>query len=171
MASTRTLNAIIVVLVAGILISSTFAAFYLFQYDQAQSNANTYLTELKSVQPTQETNILFDFGNGTLLWTNGTEVPTGANAFVATVIAAHGMVNATLYPPLAPGESAEHFVTGIDNMAQTPQQYWFFWTYNTTARWQVAQVGPDDLVVSNGSIFAWTFCGFNPATYVPNCTP
>jgi hypothetical protein len=156
---------------AGLLISSTFAVFYLFQYNHAQSNANVYLTELKSVVPTQDTKILIDFGNGTLRWSNDTQVPTGANTYVATVIATHGAVNATLYPPLTPGQSAEHFVTGIYNVPQTPQKSWFIWTYNDTARWQVAQVGPDALVASNGSIFAWTFCGYNAQTYVPSCTP
>ena len=162
---------VIVVLVAGVLISSTFAAFYLFQYDQAQSNANIYLSELKSVQPTQTTGILLDFGNGTLLWRNDTEVPTGANAYVATVIAARGAVNATLYPPFAPGQSAEHFVTGIYNVTETRQQSWFIWTYNGTAGWQLAQVGPDDLTAGNGSVFAWTFCSYNASTGAPACTP
>jgi hypothetical protein len=167
MAATRTLYVIIVILIAGMLVSSTFAAFYLFQYDRAQSNANTYLSELKSVQPTQKTNILLDFGNGTRIWLNDTQVPTGANAYVATVIATHGIVNATYYPP----PYSEHLVTGIDNVQNSRQQSWFIWTYNSTAAWQVPQVGADDLAAGNGSIFAWTYCNYNPTTYLPSCTP
>ena len=141
MAAPRTLYLIIVVLLAGMLISSTFAAFYLYQYNQAESNANAYLSQLKSAQPTQETNILIDFGNGTLLWHNATQVPTGANAYVATIIALRGIVNATYYPQ----PYAEHIVTGIDNVQGSQQESWFIWTYNATSRWQVAQVGADQL--------------------------
>jgi hypothetical protein len=167
MARTKTLYTVIVVLLAAMLVSSSFAAFYLFQYDQSQSNANTYLSELKAVQPTQTTNILLDFGNGTLLWHNDTQVQTGSNVYIATVLATHGVVNATWYG--APYN--EHQVTGLDNVQNGPQQSWFIWTYNSTASWQVAQVGADDLLASNGSIFAWTFCNYNSTTYAPSCTP
>jgi len=171
MVSTKTLYTTMVILTAGLLLSATLAGFYAFQYNQAQANASTYLAELKSVQPTQETDILLDFGNGTLVWHNDTEVPTGANAYVATVLAARGEVNATLYPPLAPGESSEHFVTGIDGVQNTAQQSWFLWTYNSTAHWQVAQTGADLLPAISGSVFGWTYCSYNSSTYVPSCTP
>jgi hypothetical protein len=167
MAGAKTLYVVIVVLIAGLLVSATLAAVYLFQYDQAQSNANTYLSELKSVQPTQTTDILLDFGNGTLLWHNDTQVQTGANAYVATVIVAHGVVNATWYE--APYN--EHLVTGIDNVQNTAQQSWFIWTYNSTASWRVAQVGADELPAITGSVFAWTYCNYNSTTYAPSCTP
>ena len=167
MPKTRALYTIIVVLLAAMLISSTFAAFYLFQYDRAQNSANAYLSELKGVQPTQLVDVLLDFGNGTLAWHNDTVVPTGANAYVATVIASRGIVNATYYPP----PYAEHLVTGIDNVQNTQDRSWFVWTYDETAAWQAAQVGADDLAASNGSIFAWTYCDYNSTTYTPSCTP
>ncbi|MGD0637914.1 MAG: hypothetical protein ABSA72_07730 [Nitrososphaerales archaeon] len=167
MTAPRTLYVVIVVLLAGMLISSTFAALYLYQYNQAETDANAYLSQLKSVQPTQETSILLDFGNGTLVWHNDTQVPTGANAYVATIIAARGIVNATYYPP----PYAEHIVTGIDNVQGNQQESWFIWTYNATARWQVAQVGADELAAGTGSIFAWTYCTYSSATYVPSCIP
>jgi len=167
MVRSSTIYTVVAILVAGVLVSSTSAVYYLYRYDQAQSDARVYLSELKSVQPVQYTSILFDFGNGTAQWRNDTQVPTGANAYVATVIAAEGRVNATYYP--AP--YSEHLVDGIDNLQNTAQQSWFIWTYNTTAHWQPAQSGADDLAASNGSIFAWTFCGYDPSTYVPSCTP
>jgi hypothetical protein len=167
MAKPNTLLAVIAILIAGVLASSTLAAYYLYRFDQAQSDANAYLSELKGAQPTQYTNVLFDFGNGTTQWRNDTQVPTGANAYVATVIAADGRVNATYYPP----PYSEHLVDGIDDLQNSAQQSWFIWTYNTTAHWQPAQSGADDLTASNGSIFAWTFCGYDAATYAPTCTP
>jgi hypothetical protein len=62
-------------------------------------------------------------------------------------------------------------VTGIDNVQGNQQESWFIWTYNATARWQVAQVGADELAASAGSIFAWTYCTYNPATDIPSCSP
>ena len=167
MVVTRTFYTIIVILVAAMLVSSTFAAFYAFQYDRAQSSADTYLSELRGVQPTQITNILLDFGNGTLVWLNDTQVPTGSNAYVATVVATHGTVNATWYPP----PYSEHLVTGIDNVQNSQQHSWFIWTHNGTSSWQVPQVGADDLAASNGSIFAWTYCEYDPTTFTPSCIP
>lgn len=166
MAATRTLYIVIVILVAGLLVSSTLAAFYVFEYDGAQSSASTYLSELKSVQPTQTPDILLDFGNGTLAWHNNTQVQTGSNVYVTTVIDAGGVVNATWYV-----QYNEHLVTGIDNVQNTQQQSWFLWTYNKTASWQLAQVGADELVASTGSVFAWTYCNFNATTYAPSCSP
>lgn len=167
MPSSKTLTTIIVILVAGLLISSTFAAYYLLEYQQAQSNSNTYLSELKSAQPTQTPHLLFDFGNGTSVWYNSTQVPTGASAYVATVLDARGVVNGTWYG--APYN--EHLVTGIDNIQNTAQESWFVWTHNSTSSWQVAQVGSDELLATNGAVFAWTYCNFNSSTYAPSCSP
>ena len=167
MPSSKTLTTVIVILVAGLLISSTFAAYYLLKYQQAESSSNTYLTELKSVQPTQVPDMLFDFGNGTILWYNSTQVPTGTNAYVATVLDAHGVVNATWYG--APYN--EHLVNGIDNVQNTADQSWFIWTHNSTAGWKVAEVGADELPATTGSVFAWTYCNYNSTTYAPSCTP
>lgn len=166
MATPRTLTTIIVVLIAALLASTTVAGYYALQYQRAESNSSLYLSELKTEQPTQQTNFLFVFDNGTRVWDNVT-VPTGSNAYIATVLATHGVVNATWYA--APLD--EHFVTGIYNVQNTAQQNWFIWTYNSTASWQVSAVGADDLVASNGSVFAWTYCSYNPSTYVPSCTP
>lgn len=166
MATQRTLTTIVVLLVAALLVSGTVAGYYALQYQRAESNSSLYLSELKTAQPTQQTNLLFVFDNGTRVWDNVT-VPTGSNAYIATVIATHGVVNATWYA--APLD--EHYVTGIDNVQSTQVQSWFFWTYNSTASWQVSQVGADDLIASNGSVFAWTYCSYNPSTYVPSCTP
>ena len=121
MASSKTLMAVVVVLIAALLISSTVAGYYFYQNQQAQSSANTYLSELKSAQPTQTPHILFYFGNGTVFWDNSTQVSTGANAYVATVLDSHGVVNATWYGM----PYNQHRVTGIDNVQNTGQRSWF----------------------------------------------
>jgi hypothetical protein len=166
MASSKVLYTVVVVLLAALLISSTFAGYYVLQYDRAQSNANTYLAELKTVQPTQSTNILFDLGNGTSHWYNQTQVQTGSNLYNATVFVSHGNLNATWYPGYD-----EHLVTGIDGIQNSATQSWFLWTYAASSGWAVASVGADLLIAFNGSVFAWTYCNFNSTTYAPDCSP
>jgi len=192
MADSRKLSVIIVILIAGMLISATLAAFYLFQYNQAQNDANLYLTELRqatatTVQTTTSTlvrsgntttvtstvtgtrgfvaatNILIDFGNGTRTWYNDTEVQPGWNVYLATVVITNGDLNDTWYP-----QYGEHLVNGIDGVQNSQSRSWFLWSYNGTSRWQVAQVGADQLAAYNASVYAWSYCGLT-ATYAPVC--
>lgn len=165
--SSRTLTVVIVILVAALLVTATFAAYYVVQYQQAQNNANSYLSELKTATGSKPltTNILLDFGNGTRTWYNGTVVQPGENLYVATVAVTLGNMNTTWYPSYG-----EHLVTGIDGIINNANESWFLWTYNynSTSGWQVAQVGADDLPASSGSIYAWSFCGVT-ASYTPTC--
>lgn len=166
MADSKILKSIIVVLIAALLISTTFAGYYLFQYNQASGNASTYLSELQKVQQTQDTNILFSFGNGTSHWYNQTQVQTGSNVYNATLVVAHGNVNATWYAGYG-----EHFINGIDGIQNSATESWFLWTYASESGWSVSAVGPDLLIASQGSVFAWTYCNYNSTTYAPDCTP
>jgi type II secretory pathway pseudopilin PulG len=114
------------------------------------------------------TNILVDFGNGTRTWYNETAVQPGWNLYVATLVLFKGDVQATWYP-----QYQEHFVYGIGGVANSASQNraWFLWTWNASASWQMAQVGADQLTVYNDSVFAWTYCQYNPTTYSPSCSP
>ncbi len=98
--------------------------------------------------------ILFNFGNGTRLWYNDSQVQPGWNLYTATVVLTRGNMQATWYP-----QFGEHLVNGIDGVSSSKTSYWYVWTYNSTALWQKADVGADDIPVLNGSILAWTFCG------------
>ncbi len=193
MTDSRTFTVIIVALLAGILISSTIAAYYLYQYNEAQNNANLYLGELKqassaTVQTATTTvvsggvtntvtstatgtrgfvatiNILLDFGNGTQRWYNDTAVQAGWNAYLATVVVTGGNLNDTWYP-----QYGEHLVNGIDGLQNSRSGSWFLWTYGSASRWEVAQSGADQLPATNGSVFAWSYCGIT-ASYAPTCT-
>jgi len=110
-----------------------------------------------------QVNILVDYGNGTRRWNNSTEVQPGWNGYVDTLVAFNGEVQATWYPSYG-----EHIVTGLQGISNTNSQYWFLLTYNSTASWQVAQVGVDDIPIVNGTTFAWLFCSAN-ANYLPTC--
>jgi len=100
--------------------------------------------------------VLFNFGNGTSRWYNNTQVQPGWNLYTTTVVLTGGNMQATWYPSFG-----EHLVNAMWGVAGTKTSYWLVWTYNSTALWQQAQVGADNLMVDNGSVFAWTYCGQN----------
>jgi archaellum component FlaC len=112
------------------------------------------------------TNILVDFGNGTKVWYNNTSVQPGWNLYIATLLITKGNLQATWYP-----QYNAHFVTGLYGVVNSGNNAWFIWTWNSTSHWQIAQYGADQLPVFNGSIYAWTYCSYNPTTYEPNCKP
>jgi hypothetical protein len=98
--------------------------------------------------------VLFNYGNGTRLWYNNSQIQPGWNFYTETVVLTGGNMQATWYPSFG-----EHLVNGINGVSGTKTSYWIVWTYNSTALWQKAPVGADDIPVHDGSILAWTFCG------------
>jgi hypothetical protein len=164
--SSRTLTTAIVVLIAAVLVSSTFAGYYLLQYQQAQGNSNLYLSELKQASSSKPitTDILLDYGNGTRIWYNGTVVQPGWNLYLATTVVTKGDMNTTWYPSYG-----EHLVTGIGRVLNNANESWFIWSYNLTSHWQVADNGADQLPTYTGSVYAWSYCGVTPS-YAPTCS-
>ena len=152
----RNLYAVITILVALLVIVSTVAGIYYYQYGQTKAQNSTYVSELNRLDVKYLTSVFIDYGNGTKAWYNSTNVSPGTNFFVETQIITGGDINATYYP-----EYQSHLVTAINNVGNTNSLYWYLWTYNSTALWQQASVGPDLLPVYNGSIFAWSYCGAN----------
>lgn len=165
MSGSKILTTVIVILIAGLLLSSTLAGYYLLQYQQAQNDANHYLAELDQSRSSLPltTNILLDFGNGTHVWYNDTVVQPGWNLYLATVDVTRGNMNATWYPSYG-----EHLVTAIDGVQDTANETWFIWTYNSTMSWQVSASGADQLQTFSGTVFAWSYCGLTPS-YAPTC--
>ncbi|MDG6941389.1 MAG: hypothetical protein JRN34_00480 [Nitrososphaerota archaeon] len=138
-------------------------------YAQASTELSQLWSEYLSLSPAKSSfyrvDVLIDFGNGTQHWYNGTQVQPGWNMYVTTVLVSNGNLQAQWYP-----EYQEHLVSGIDGVSNSNSMYWFLWTYNSTASWQVAQVGADNLPAYNGSVYAWTYCGVTPS-YAPTCVP
>jgi hypothetical protein len=116
-----------------------------------------------SIAKLPEANIYVNYGNGSAHWYNITYQP-GWNLYIATLVALKGNIDAVYYPSYG-----EHFVTGIAGVENNQTASWFLWVYNGT--WQIANVGADDITVSNGNDYAWTFCTYNPVTYQSNCYP
>jgi len=138
-------------------------------YQQASRELSRLWSSYLGLKPVSSSvytpNILIDFGNGTRHWYNSTRVQPGWNLYIATVLITNGNLQSTWYP-----QYQEHFVSGISGVTNSKTMFWFLWTYNKTASWQVAQVGADELPVYNGSTFAWTYCGSTPS-YAPTCRP
>ena len=141
-------------LVAILIVSSGAAAYYYSRYNQVEAQNKSYVEQLKKLGVEYSSHFLVDFGNGTQRWYNGTTFEPGTNVYVATQVIAGGSVNATYYT-----EYSEHLITAMFNIANAGDNYWGLWTYNfnSTSGWQLAQVGPDDLQVTNGSTFAWSY--------------
>jgi hypothetical protein len=112
--------------------------------------------------------MLIDFGNGTNRWFNDTLVQPGWNGFLVTLVLLKGNVQAVRYAGGGFG-AGEHFVTELDGVSQTSSEYWGVWQFGG-GKWTYLQTGADLMHVSNGTIFAWTLCGYN-ANYYPTCTP
>jgi Flp pilus assembly protein TadG len=212
--SPKTLYGVAAVLLAGLIISSTFGIFYYNQFAQQSQVANHYASDLSDsasqynslasqydsalsqynqslallagtvgavntslpiyaqassqlsvlwsgylkLKPQSvhvySADVLFNFGNGTRRWYNNTQIQPGWNLYTATVVITRGNMQATWYPSFG-----EHFMNSIGGVSGTSTNYWIIWSYNSTASWQKASLGADDLPVYNGSVFAWTFCG------------
>jgi len=150
----RTLFGVVVVLLAFMLLLAGTTAYYYYLFDQASSQNQAYIQQLRQLNVKYSSSILFDFGNGTRQWYNDTRLEPGWNLYVATQVIADGRMNATYYP-----QYSAHLVTSIYNIADTKSEYWLIWTYNKTTSWQMAQVGADQLSIHNGSVYAWTYCG------------
>jgi hypothetical protein len=161
----RTLYGVIAVLVAIVIIVSSVGGLYYVKYASVSSNNSIYLKQLDQLGVKYTPNILIDYGNGTSTWYNDTALAPGSNLYTATVLVTNGNVNASFSE-----QYQEHFVTGIGGVGNTNTEFWWLWTYNSTASWQTAMVGPDDLPITNGVVYAWAFCGMTSSGN-PTCTP
>ena len=166
-----TVYGVIVVLLAAWILTASVAAYYYVQYGQEAGVASQESTAVRGLEsrygPSMTSNLLIDFGNGTRHWYNGTRVQPGWNLYTETLAVTNGKVNATCCA------YGSHFVTGIGGIQSKPgsAQSWSVWTFNRTSLWQEANLGVDEIGVTNGSVYAWTFCAYDPVTYAPMCSP
>lgn len=105
-----------------------------------------------------------DYGNGTSDWYNSTRIQPGWNMFQTTLVAFDGRVSATWYP-----QYQEHLVLGINGVAGNETRGWFAWEFDHGS-WAELQSGADAVQVFNGTILAWTYCGYDQ-NYNPTCKP
>ena len=156
---------VIAVLVAIVIIVSSVGGLYYTKYLQVASDNSIYVSKLHDLGVKYTPNILIDYNNGTYTWYNETSLPPGSNLYTATILIMNGNVNATYS-----AEFGEHLVTGLGAVENTNTQFWWIWTYNATSSWQIAVLGADQLPITNGVVYAWTFCGMDSSGN-PACTP
>lgn len=108
--------------------------------------------------------MLVDYGNGTRRWYNDSTAQPGWNGYVVSLVLLDGKVDAIWYP-----QYGEHLVTGINGVNQTSSESWFVWEF-ANGGWAPSATGSDQLQIVNGTVFAWTLCGYD-ASFNPTCTP
>jgi len=147
---------------------NTSSPVYLQASTQLAALWKTYLQLKPQKTSLYSANVLIDFGNGTKVWYNATGAQPGWNLYILTLVLTSGSMNAQWYP-----QYGEHLVTGIFGVANSPaaDKSWFFWRWNSTAKWQSPLLGADELNVYDGSVFAWTYCKYDPSTFTPLCNP
>ncbi len=111
-------------------------------------NSNSSGTNLITV------NTLINYGNGTAVWYNRTDVPADWNFYQLTLGLTSCNVEARFYgPPLN-----EHYVTGINGVVNQGKTYWTLWMFcQNQDGWAVAPVGADRIVPGNGQTLAWSY--------------
>jgi hypothetical protein len=126
-----------IVLVAALVLSSWYGASYYLQ--QLYTKPAT-----KTASDTVSLNLLFNYGNGTLRWSNSTTLPAGWTLYQAT--ASLAKVDATSDP------SYGHFVNSINGVKSSSQSYWLVWIRCAKDHaWMFSQWGVDSLKpTSNG---------------------
>jgi hypothetical protein len=138
-------------------------------YRQASSELGGLWQTYQSLSPASASllrnNFLFVFGNGTRAWYNNTAIDAGWNVYIQTVVLTKGQVVAQWYP-----QYAAHLISAIGGVSNSRTQYWFLWSYDKTASWQPSQVGADAILVTSGSVFAWTYCTVD-LSFNPTCHP
>lgn len=98
-----------------------------------------------------QVDVLFDFGDGSYLWSLLT-LRTNASAMNATETAAamHGLRLDVIH------YSFGDLVTSIGNYSASFPSYWHFYVWNNSNElWEMAQVGASDLLLNNGDSIAW----------------
>ena len=163
--NSKTLYGVIAVLVAIVIIVSSVGGLYYSKYSQVASYYSIYVSQLHQLGVKYTPNILIDYDNGTFSWYNDTSLAPGSNLYAATVLIMNGIVIASYS-----AEFGEHLVTGVGGVENTNTEFWWVWTFNATSSWQLAMVGVDELPITNGVVYAWTFCGMDSSGN-PTCTP
>jgi len=169
MPSRGTFYGVVVVLVALLVISSVVAVAYYNEYQQELSVNSHQSAELQHLVSKYgavlDSDMLVQFGNGTRQWHNDTQVQPGWNLYTLTLAVTNGDVNSTCC------EFGSHFIVGIYGVQNQPNKNlaWQNWEYNSTGGWMPPQVGVDEVGVYNDSVFAWTYCAYDPNTGAPQC--
>jgi hypothetical protein len=158
-----------IIIVAALVLSSWYGASYYLQ--QLYTKPAT-----KTAGGTASLNLLFNYGNGTLGWSNSTNLPAGWTLYEAT--ASLATVDATNNP------SYGHLVNSINGVRSSGQSYWLIWIHCAKDHaWMFSQWGVDALKPTTNGLsaqnslhnpillfsdaVAWTYGGSDSTSPVP----
>jgi hypothetical protein len=158
-------NQSISLLSRSIAVVNTSAPVYRDASRQLSTLWQTYLELRPSSISLLQNNVLINFENGTRVWHNNTRAQPGWNFYLETLVLENGNVVARWYP-----QFGSHLVSSIGGAPSTQTRFWFVWTFNKAGGWQQAPVGADQLMVTDGSTFAWTLCPVDQ-NFNPTCKP
>lgn len=95
---------------------------------------------------------LINYGNGTSIWINKTDVPSKWNFYNLTASIAR--VDAKYYGP----PTSEHLILGINGVQSNSQFFWSLWAVcQKTNAWTATGVGADAIHVTTYRAFAWYY--------------
>ncbi len=105
-------------------------------------------------QTTTTVNLLLNYGNGTLVWYNQTVVPSNWNFFNVTNLVTSGNIGSVFFASFG-----SHFIYSINKVGCPASNIfcdlaWGLWTLDGIC-WDEAQVGVDQLFVSQVKTVAW----------------
>ncbi|MGB9622938.1 MAG: hypothetical protein ACPL07_03735 [Candidatus Bathyarchaeia archaeon] len=141
--------------IAAFLLCTTIAGFYasIFFYTQAESAKANYeglMKDLKELTTTIDMKI--DYGNGTIVWHNGTMIPMNSSLLAATMRI--GKVEYSI------GDFGA-FIISINGLKGDSNHFWS-WSYfdRVEGDWVYGPVACDKWMLHNGDLICWTYMEF-----------
>ncbi len=140
-----------------IVITAQVGAFFQLQNLFGAAPAQNHLTV--------STLINYGYGNGTSIWHNRTDVPSGWSFFQLTTTIARTEASST------PSVSSQHYIIGLDGVKSSGPYYWTLWVFcQKDTAWAASPVGADLIKLKNGDILAWYYqapTSINAASWDP----
>lgn len=137
------------VLLCGLIASIYLSVYYYNESVRYQSLYREAIEKLHHLRTHMLINILIDYGNGTKIWYNETEVPIGSSLLDATRNVAK--VDYQLFQYGA-------FVTAINGRGGDSGYYWMWYFWNSTSRkWEMGPVAADAYILHHGDTVSWVY--------------
>ena len=135
------------ILVSGLVLASSLAAYYYAQYTFADKRYVDTLSSLNDIS--YRVNLLIDYGNGTKTWRNQTIIPVGWSLFNTTTKATGGRIEGTRF-------SFGFFITSINGVQGTGPSYWSWYMWDREqSKWVPGASGAESYTMKQGDVAAW----------------
>jgi hypothetical protein len=122
--------------------------------------------------PNRNVSLLIDFGNGTRMWFNDTNVPSTDNFYTVTYNDVSGNLVAVWNGyPLSAHLIYKIMGYGCGSTSTGCSGYWSLWLWKASRScWSYSEVGADLLKVSDLTVVAWYFTNSDPPSFPGNCS-